>query len=230
MKDSKLNTLKKTVSERACLKQDVYAVTQRSFGLLKTELSAIASELKEYIGHKDDRVLVEYKTNSAFECQITLGGDTLIFHMHTNVFYFPHEHIIMKSPYVRKDINRAYCGIINIYNFLSDSFNFQRLNDSGYLVGRIFVNHDSHFFVEGRKQLGYLFNDFSGSILDAATTRSICEVALQCAIEFDLYTPPFQTVREVTVDQFQTLSQDLKLKTGKRMGFRFQYEPSNPKY
>ena len=34
----------------------------------------------------------------------------------------------------------TFCGIINIYNFLSDSFKYNRESDLGYLVGRIFIN------------------------------------------------------------------------------------------
>ena len=42
------------------------------------------------------------------------------------------------------------------------------------------------------------------------------------AIEFDLLTPPYDMVSEVTVYEMQNLISDLKLKTGKRMGFRFE--------
>ena len=50
--------------------------------------------------------------------------------------------------------------MINIYNFLADSFKYNRLNDVGYLVGRVFLNKDLHYFVEGKRQLGFLYNDF----------------------------------------------------------------------
>jgi len=48
------------------------------------------------------------------------------------------------------------------------------------------------------------------------------------AIDFDLLTPPYQAVQQVTVFDMQTLSQSSKLKTGKRLGFKFQAETDLP--
>ena len=45
--------------------------------------------------------------------------------------------------------------MINIYNFLSDSFVYDRERDLGYLVARVFLNKEGHFFVQGKKQLGF---------------------------------------------------------------------------
>ena len=44
---------------------------------------------------------------------------------------------------------RTYCGVINMYNFLSDSFKYNRENDLGYLIGRMFINKENTF-VEGK--------------------------------------------------------------------------------
>ena len=54
-----------------------------------------------------------------------------------------------KQKYVKEDKMRSFCGVIHVYNFLNDSFKYNRLNDVGNLVARIFVNKDKHFFVEG---------------------------------------------------------------------------------
>ena len=51
-----------------------------------------------------------------------------------------------------RDRANSYCGVINIYTFLSDSFKFNRNADEGYLIGRIFVNRERSYFVEGKHQ------------------------------------------------------------------------------
>ena len=33
----------------------------------------------------------------------------------------------------------------------------------GYCIGRIFINKENHYFVEGKRQLGFLYNDFMNS-------------------------------------------------------------------
>ena len=227
MKDEKMEALKRAIVQKACLKQDVYAVTKEVFSELKAVLQDVTSEIHDFITPSDTRVIVELKTMGAFESKMTLAGDTIIFHMHTNVFSFPDSHMIFKSPYVLKNKDNAYCGVINIYNFLTDSYRFNRLNDSGYLVGRIFVNRERHFFVEGQSQLGFLFRDFSNSHLDGEMLRSIIETAMLHIMDFDLYSPPYQLVKEVTLHDMQALSQDPRIKTGKRLGFKFSSEDGN---
>ena len=42
------------------------------------------------------------------------------------------------------------------------------------------------------------------------------------AVDFDLVTPPYNKVSVVSVNEMQTISSNSKLKTGKRLGFKFQ--------
>lgn len=65
--------------------------------------------------------------------------------MHTNVFCFPPEHAVGKSSYVLETPTRGYCGMIQAYNFLSDSLKYQRLSDIGYLLARLFINAEGNF-------------------------------------------------------------------------------------
>lgn len=155
---------------------------------------------------------------------LTVGSDVLVFNMHSNVFSFPKEHSIWKNTYVKEDSNRAYCGIINIYNFLADSFLHNRMNDAGYLLGRIFINVDNHFMVEGKSQLGFLFKDFMNSQFNGEAMESIFATAVQQAVEFDLQTPPYKKVNGVNVEQIKAQTSLQEMQTGKRLGFRFEAE------
>jgi len=222
MDTSRISDIKQSIIAKSSLKQDIFSTTKAAFADLKEVLGELSEELRKFAAENDARVVVELKTIGQFEIQFTLGGDTIIFQMHTNVFYFPGSHLIFKNPYASAHPSNAYCGIINVYNFLTDSFRYQRTTDVGYLVGRIFINHEKHFFVEGYKQIGYLFNDFASSSLDKTKLREISEIVFQYVLDFDLYTPPYHAVKEVTLEDIQSKSQELMLKTGKRLGFRFQ--------
>ncbi len=224
---SSMEKLKQALTGKAALKQDVFALTYEKFKLLKRQIALITEELHTYITPKDERIVVEMKSPSKYETQITVAGDTIVFHMHTNVFAFPADNPLHKSTYLTKNPENGYCGIINVYNFLTDSFRFNRENDSGYLVARIFVNREGNFFVEGRGQLGFLFRDFSTMKFTDEKMREVAEAALHYAIDFDLYTPPYRAVQEVNLAEIKSISQDLKLKTGKRLGF--QFSDTNPK-
>ena len=170
---------------------------------------------------------VIYSSDGDFESKLKFSGDTLLFHMHSNVFDFPNSHPIHKTKYVKQDKLRSFCGVINIYNFLSDSFKYNRMNDAGYLIARVFINKDKHFFVEGDKQLGFLFNDFVNQQINTDQIDKIINETMVYALNFDLQTPNFNDVKVVSVHQILDMNNNQKLKTAKRMGHKFSFETNN---
>ncbi len=208
------------LNEKASTKQKVFRETKQQLATLKEVLKGLADELNGAYCEVDESVEIKYRDRSAFEAEISFGGDVLLFAMHTNVFTFPAEHGIRKMGYIKKDKRRGYFGVINIYNFLADSFRYNRPDDVGLLLGRIFVNHEGHFFVEGKRQLGFLFNHVAQDVLDAESLKKIAETAVVYGLEFDLISPSFSEVMVVSVRQLENSRNELQLKTGKRLGYR----------
>ena len=95
------------------------------------------------------------------------------------------------------------------------------MEDLGYLIARIFVNRENHFFVEGKRQSGELVKDFASDELTKENLKEILETAIQYAIDFDLLVPPYDQVKIANVDQMQTEINHSKIQTGKRLGFKF---------
>ena len=210
------------LEEKAGMKQDVYAKTREVYAMLKVELQALAGQLGAAIALRDPRLKVEYSEQGNLSAQVMAAGDTVIFTMHTNVFRLDQSNSLWKTSYLQEDELRGYFGVINVYNFLSDSFRFDRERDLGYLVARIFLNRDGHFFVQGRKQLGFLYNDLASDVLDQARVRAVlCSVVLH-VLNFDLLAPPYDQVNQVTVEEMKQLNATSMISTGKRLGFRFQ--------
>ena len=158
------------------------------------------------------------------ETHAYVGSDVLVFNMHTNIFTFPSDASIWKNSYIEEDKERGYFGVINIYNFLAESFLQKRMNDAGYLIGRIFINKDGHFMIEGKGELGYLFRNIRSNQFDEEAMKNIFEIAVKHAVQFDLHTPPYQSVSFVSVMQIKSSTSAQELKTGKRLGFKFKYE------
>jgi len=210
------------LKEKAGTKQDVYINTLEMFQKIKRKLKKIQKDLISEMAKIDKSVEINYEDKGSFEVNFTFGGDLLILTMHSNVFTFNQDHFIYKTKYVQEDNSRAYCGIINMYNFLKDSIKYKRSNDVGYLIGRIFINRELHFFVEGKRQLGFLYNDFNTNIFNDENMSAILESAIIYCLEFDLLTPPFNSASEMTVSEKLRQSGILSIKTGKRLGFKFQ--------
>ncbi|BBE19723.1 hypothetical protein AQPE_3911 [Aquipluma nitroreducens] len=204
------------------LKQEVYQKAVGSFALLKEVLKELADDYRNKLKDKvDDSVLPVYQEKGPFEAEFRLGGDMLIFSMHSNVFVFNREHPIWKLDYIKANPLNSYCGVFNIYNFLTDSFKYNRMEDLGYLIARIFINRENHFFVEGKRQSTELVKDFESDEMSKKYMKEIIETAVQYAIDFDLLVPPYDQVKIVTVDQMNAEINNSKIQTGKRLGFKF---------
>ena len=210
-----------TVKDKSVLKQDVFNNIILNFKILKQVLKEIGDDLSARIESVDERVIIEYKDTGEFEAQLRVAGDVLVFHMHTNVFKFDSQNSLWNTSYFKENGNRGYCGLINIYNFLNDSIKYSRVNDSGYMIGRLFVNAENHFMVEGKRQMGFLYNDIINSVIDKDKMKAIIQSAVLYTLDFDLLIPPYDEVKEVSVFEIQQLSDKLKLKTAKRLGFQF---------
>ena len=178
--------------------------------------------LKQEAHDEHRNVHFSYEDRGDFEFEAQFGGDVLLFLMHTNVFEFSRNHDVMKSAYIREDSRRSYCGVIQIYNFLSDSFLYQRDNDLGYLIGRVFINAENHYFIEGKRELGMLYNNFNTSLITNESVRSIVESAFEYTTNFDLLTPPYDEVKVVSVGEMRSNFDKKSIVTGKRLGFKFQ--------
>ena len=173
--------------------------------------------------HEEGRsVAFEFTDRGDFEFEVKFAGDILLFMMHTNVFEFSRDHQVMKTPYVREDSKRSYCGVIHIYNFLADSFIYNRDQDLGYMIGRVFVNNEKHYFIEGKRELGMLYTNFGTSLITSESVQGIIESAIEYTTNFDLLTPPYDEVKLVSVGEMRTNFDKKSLVTGKRLGFRFQ--------
>ncbi len=209
------------LNEKASTKQKVFRQTKMHFEQLKEIVAQLAGELSGEYCKVDESVHISFKDKNPFEAEITFSGDVLLFNMHTNVFVFPRNHSVWKTGYIKEDKKRAYFGVINIYNFLADSFRYNRPDDIGLLLGRIFVNHEGHFFVEGKRQLGFLYNNVALDVLTPDCLKRIAETAVIYGLEFDLITPKFEDVMVVSVKQLENKRNELQLKTGKQLGYRF---------
>jgi len=219
--DEKKQHIIGTLKEKSLLKQKVYDNTLRSFGIVKDILSSFSKELNVTVGGIDSRIKLEYTDRSNFDAQIKVAADILLFSMHSNIFQFDREHPAWKTAYIQKNKYNAYSGIINIYNFLADSFKYSRLDDLGYLIARIFINHENQYFVEGKRQMGMLFANYGNEEISKTSLQNIIYTAIQYALEFDLLVPPYDTVKIATVGQAEAKIQHSKVITGKRLGFQF---------
>ena len=214
-----------TIVSKSTLKQKVFDNTFATFNDLKETLLEMASEMDDQLdGLLDRRVRLEYRDRGKFEAQIQVAYDLLIFQMHTDVFEFEPNHVIWQNPYVQTDRDNSYCGVINIYNFLSDSFKFNRNADEGYLIGRIFINREKCYFVEGKQQTSMRPMQFGKAEIDSEALVRILESAIYYALHFDLLLPSYDDNKRVTVDQFNTKLDNSKFVTGKRLGYDFDVD------
>ena len=210
--------------DKSVLKQDISNDTEKVFALLKAHIKIELAELQKSV--TDKRVRLSFHEKGEAEIHVYVGSDVLVFTLHSNVFRLPDSNALWGTSYFKEDENHGYFGVIYIYNFLAQSFLQNRLNDSGYLIGRILINHERHFLVEGKGTLGRLFQDPQNMELNEQIIALIVQLSFHYALTFDLLVPPFEVMEELSVAQIQQIGDELKLKTAKRLGFKRSSEES----
>lgn len=207
------------IREKSVLKQDVFFNTIKVFEMFKNQSKLIINDLKSEVEKIDKRVTLQYSEVNQFAYQTKIAGDMLEFFMHTNVFEIEKSSPLYKSPYIKQNPLNAYCGIIYVYNFMADSFKFNRLNDLGVLIARIFINRENHFFIETKLPIASKYSNFSLEPITENVIKEIIQELIIFAIQFDLSTPPFDAIREITVNEINERTSWITMRTGKRLGF-----------
>lgn len=225
--ESKKEEILRLLSTKACTKQYVYRNMLNVFQKFKLQLQQLEENLSAKMASIDNHVELKFYDKGPFEAQLKFSGDTMVFMMHTNVFDFPDDHHIMRLPYITEDRMREYCGVIQVYNFLSDSIKYNRNGDIGILVGRIFINKDNHFFIEGKRPLSFLFNDISRHEMNDENVQQIIEEAMLFCLNFDLVAPPVDSVSFISVEQKNIELYSTGLPTSKALGFQMNKDGDN---
>ena len=211
------------IIDRSNLSQRVYDNTYAVMTKLKEILHELASELDEELEESlDERVRIEYRDRGKYEAHFIFGENLLIFSMHTDIFRFGDGDAVWKNDYVASGPDNAFCGIINVWNFLKDSFEHKRLGDEGYLVARIFVNRELRYLVEGKGQTAFGRAEFGRHMVDKEGLADVVEAAIDYSLHFDLLVPPYDSQKVVTAELFNTKMENSKMQTGKLLGYEFR--------
>lgn len=209
--------------EKAYIKAMIYDQSLDTFNQLKEVLSEMSNDLNEMLEDTPNsrRIRLEYRDRGKFEAELKFADDVLIFSMHTDIFQFDREHSIWKTPFAKAEKFNTYCGVISVYNFLSDSFKYNRTEDIGYLVARMFINKDKKFFVEGKRQKRQKISDFGKATLNKEELVSFVESAMLYSLSFDLLVPPYDLVKVASIEQINAKIESSRMQTGKRMGYKY---------
>jgi len=212
------------------LKQEVFNVTLETMQFFKDCAKNFEDYYRSKYADEHDDISVLFTNKNQYQFQLKFAGDVLVFLMHSNIFEFSRDHEVMRTSYIKDDPERSYCGMIQIYNFLSDSLKYDRVNDLGYMIGRILINKEGHYYIEGKRELAQVLNNFSRNKITRDSVNEILESAITYTIKFDLLVPNYEEMKIISVNDMQQIEdQNMLLKTGKRLGFKFEQDKNEDK-
>ena len=107
-----------------------------------------------------------------------------------------------------------FSGDVLIFHFHSNTFHFDK---SHHIWNSSYAKTDEY-----RTYCGVI--NFPNAVIDKVGLKSILQEAILFAMDFELLTPPFNDVQVVTLNQIKEMSQNMKIKPAKRLGFRFSNE------
>jgi hypothetical protein len=216
------------LQSKSVVKQRTYKHLVAAFRQIKKQASVLVKQINQRIGHVDKGVTVKMKEVSSSEFHVKVAGDLLVFLLHTNIVTYDKEHAIVNSSQIEEDVNRKYFGQMMVYNFMSDSIKYNRLNDPGYLVARVLINYENHFFVEGEGQLNFLFKNISDKPITPMDLDVIIKLAITKVAQSDLITPPYKDIKYISLKQKK--EKDHHMGAGEKIGFKMSYQDENPSY
>jgi hypothetical protein len=220
MKD-RLDDIITGLQQKSITKQAIYRNTRETFERMKEISQEIVDELTTRITTDNAEVVIEYKAITDLEFQIKFSGDLLVFVMHSNIVTFPDDYEIMRSDYVEEDFRRRFFGHIMAYNFMADTIKYNRLDDPGYLVGRMLINIEKHFVIEGVKQMDLSYDRIARNEVNDETLRLIVESAMIAAVNNDLMGQDVSDIERITYKQKLENSQ---LSKPRKLGFMINHE------
>lgn len=222
--EDRLNAIFQGLTQKSATKQAIYRNTQEAFKLFKQVSKDLVNKLSSRVTPLDSSVVIEYREINDLEFHIKIAGDLLIFVMHSNIITFPDDFDLMKTEYVEADFKRRFFGHIMAYNFMADSIKYSRLNDPGYLLGRLLINVENHFYLEGVDQLHLRYQDISRNILQEEDVTILVESAMIAAVNNDLMAQDLEDIRKITVKQ---KFDNQQVSRTQKVGFNFSYQASH---
>ncbi|MCA8831172.1 hypothetical protein [Hymenobacter pini] len=223
--EDRLDLIFDGLKQKSSAKQAIYRNTLATFDLLRKVSQELVVELSRRITPVDSTVIIEYRPVNDMEFHIRFSGDLLVFVLHSNIVTFPDDYGPMATRYVENDFRRRFFGHIMAYNFMADSIKYQRMNDPGYLVGRLLINIDNHYFLEGVQQLELPDNDMSDNPVTEDSLKLFVESAMIAAVNNDLIAPPLSDIQKISVKQ---KLENQQVSRGSKVGFSFYHEQRHP--
>lgn len=223
--NEEIQLLKTKITEKTKVKLSVYKNLENFFSQLRDEAKKLSTILSDSFKDMDPPIAVSFAESPPFEFRMVVGGDTLVAVMQSNVVSFDESSPILKQPYFKAQKPHIFFGQILFYNFLTDSFQFNRYDDLGYLVGRAFIDVKGNFMVEGDRRLHYAFSSFKDCPCKASNASMLMIKALNAVLDNDLVAPEFQALELITLGQKENYS--ISANKASKIGFKAFSESQN---
>ncbi len=208
--------------DKGALKQKIFDNTLETLRLIKQACRELETEINGQLQSVPEaRIRLKFRNITQFQADLKVAGDLLVFFMHSNIFQFDPNHPAWKSKVIKDDEKASFVGVIHIYNFLADSFKYNRMEDMGWLIRRIFVNKDNMFWLEQVSQEDKVKFYIEPQQVKPGVIRQIVEDAVLFAMNFDLQVLPYEKVQLTTVEEIVE-ARKIGAPTGKKVGFNYE--------
>jgi len=225
MSDSKAKDLIVNVlQDKYLVKHQVASHLDKSFKCLFSSCKLLCDNVRNDVIKVVPSINLDCIDRNSSSFEFRFGDESLVFQKINTILQIDKSHSIWTTSYLSDNYLNSYCGVINIYNFMTDSFRNNRLEEAGYLIARIFINRENHFFAEGKRQMGFLYNDFESSEVNEDILYNICESAILYCLDFDPNVPEYDNVSAITVGALKDQIDYSTSPSQKKLGFRFYDE------
>ncbi|MFD2034943.1 hypothetical protein ACFSKL_09085 [Belliella marina] len=205
------------IEKTSLLKQKLFGQVSEFFAQLEATCREVALELQKE--SKNVPIPIKIEKINDYEFLFRVGGDVLVFILQSNIVRLSDDAYISKSKYLKHDVSLRYFGQVLIYNFLADTLTYGRLDDPGYLISRVLINRENHFFLEGDRKIVFEFPELKENPITKEKNRKLVESLILSALNNDLLAPNFNDI--MLISYHQKLEHTSSMGNPKKIGFDF---------
>jgi hypothetical protein len=213
-----LNNILNKLQYTSQQKLNLYQNTARVFEQLWECCRSIEETLSAQLPTEGSVTLILQKINE-HEFHFRFGADVLVFILQSNIVRLPDDAYLSKSKYLKSDKSLRYFGQVLVYNFMSDTLTYGRLDDPGYLIGRLLLNKENKFFIEGDRRIVFEFPELKDNLATGEKLNHFVTCLMESALENDLLAPEFQDIMIITYEQ--KLEHTSAMGSPQKIGFDF---------
>lgn len=153
------------------------------------------------------------------EIQFQFGNEVIIALIHPQSINAAGVIQANSEKYIKENALRTICSMVLIYSFRLHALEKSEAESNGFLLARIFINADNHFFVESHQPQPFLWNQIGDNEVKQESVKQILSNCLHLSQQIQLYAPSYSDISVINLSDKDLILENSNSNNAHRLGF-----------